>query len=94
MLSPTPSLDPKEAKVNGQPPPQGGYDPRYGQAPPNAAIRPQPGQQVTAPPGSVLDALVTVEEHVLARYCRGFSIDGVIAQTVTIDLSAGQTLWA
>lgn len=46
------------------------------------------------PGGSVLDALVTVEEQVLARYCRSFSIDGVIAQTVTIDMSAGQTLWA
>jgi uncharacterized protein (AIM24 family) len=42
----------------------------------------------------VLEALVSLETHTLARYCRYISIDGVIAQTATIDLSAGQTLWA
>lgn len=43
---------------------------------------------------SVLDALVTLEEEELRRYCRSISIDGVIAQTVQIGLDQGQTLWA
>ncbi|MEO0600446.1 MAG: AIM24 family protein [Myxococcota bacterium] len=41
----------------------------------------------------VLDALVTLEEEELRRYCRSISIDGVIAQTVQIGLDRGQSLW-
>ncbi len=42
----------------------------------------------------MLDALVALETQALSRYCRHISIDGVIAQTASIELSAGQTLWA
>jgi len=42
---------------------------------------------------SVLDALVTLERDELRRYCRSISIDGVIAQTVQLELDQGQTLW-
>lgn len=43
--------------------------------------------------GSVLEAFVTLERAELARYCRDVRIDGVIAQTATFDLAAGQALW-
>ncbi len=43
--------------------------------------------------GTVLNALMTIETEELAHYCRGFAIDGVIAQTATIDLRKGQSMW-
>ena len=46
-----------------------------------------------APEGSALDALITLEEAQLARYCRSIKVEGVIAQTVTLELAAGQSLW-
>ncbi|MEL6178590.1 MAG: AIM24 family protein [Myxococcota bacterium] len=42
---------------------------------------------------SVLDALVALEHEQLARYCDSISVDGVIAQTVTLSLGRGQHLW-
>lgn len=45
-------------------------------------------------PTSVLDALVHLEEAELQQYCRSVSVDGVIAQTVTLVLDRGQQLWA
>lgn len=61
-----------------------------GQQPPHA-IEPH---AIAQQQGTVLDALISLEEAELARYCRSIKIDGVIAQTVTLDLSAGQTMWA
>lgn len=43
---------------------------------------------------SVLNALMTLESEELSRYCREISIDGVIAQTLSLTLEQGQTLWA
>lgn len=43
--------------------------------------------------GSVLEALITLERDQLAKYCRDIRVDGVIAQTVTLDLAKGQSLW-
>ena len=43
--------------------------------------------------GSVLDSLIRLEREELARYCRAITIDGVIGQTASITLGAGQTLW-
>jgi uncharacterized protein (AIM24 family) len=45
------------------------------------------------PQGSALESLITLEEAQLARYCRAIEVDGVIAQTATLELAAGQTLW-
>ena len=42
----------------------------------------------------VMDALNALEAEELARYVRSISIDGVIAQTVNLQLNRGQTLWA
>ena len=57
-----------------------------------------PGGQLTpspdAPGGSVLDAFRELEVEQLARYCAGISVDGVIAQSVTIRLDRGQEVWA
>lgn len=55
---------------------------------------PQPVQQMTAPKGSILDALENLEVEELANYCRSIEISGVIAQSVTVGLSTGQSLWA
>ncbi len=43
--------------------------------------------------GKILDQLVALERAELATYCRDISIDGVIAQTATIEFEAGQSLW-
>lgn len=86
--------------MNGQPPQDGGPPLQGAPAGPpqgGPAIQeqqPQAIQPQQPQPGSVLDALVTLEEQQLAQYCRNIEIDGVIAQTVSIDLSAGQSLWA
>lgn len=50
-------------------------------------------QPSRAPSGSVMEAFETLEREQLSRYCRSISIDGVIAQTVSIELDPGQTLW-
>jgi uncharacterized protein (AIM24 family) len=44
--------------------------------------------------GSVMDAMRHLEEEELAQYCRGISVDGVIAQSVEVELNRGQTFWA
>lgn len=44
--------------------------------------------------GSVLTALENLEREELAQYCESISIDGAIAQSVTLTLRRGQTLWA
>lgn len=43
--------------------------------------------------GSILDALIKVEREELETYCRDFEVGGVIAQTASITLNKGQTLW-
>jgi hypothetical protein len=43
--------------------------------------------------GSMLNALVKVEREELAQYCADISVDGTIAQTVSLTLRKGQTLW-
>ncbi len=43
--------------------------------------------------GSVMEAFQTLEREELSRYCRSISVDGVIAQTVSVELEQGQTLW-
>ncbi|MFB6352257.1 MAG: AIM24 family protein [Bradymonadaceae bacterium] len=43
---------------------------------------------------SVREALETLEREELARYCRDISIDGVIAQSVSLDLDRNHRLWA
>lgn len=42
----------------------------------------------------VMDALNSLESEELSRYVRSISIDGVIAQTVQMELAQGQALWA
>lgn len=42
---------------------------------------------------SVMAAFERLEETELSRYCRSISVDGVIAQTVSIEFEPGQTLW-
>ncbi|MBW1880434.1 MAG: AIM24 family protein [Deltaproteobacteria bacterium] len=44
--------------------------------------------------GSVLDALIALERTELARYCEDISVDGAIAQTATLKLKKGQSLWS
>lgn len=51
-------------------------------------------QRQSAGSGSVMEALETLERDELARYCRSISIDGVIAQSASLELDRGQTLWA
>jgi uncharacterized protein (AIM24 family) len=56
-----------------------------------------PHQQLARQPdndGSVMAAFERLEEAELSRYCRSISVDGVIAQTVSIEFEQGQTLWA
>ena len=43
---------------------------------------------------TVLDALMTLEREELAEYCESVSVDGVIAQTATLRLRVGQSMWA
>jgi len=43
---------------------------------------------------SAIDALMALEEAELAEYCTSISVDGAIAQTVSIRLAKGQTLWS
>ena len=43
--------------------------------------------------GSVLNALMALEERELAQYCDSIQIEGVIAQTVKLVLNRGQKLW-
>lgn len=42
---------------------------------------------------SVLDALIALEKEEIAHYCANMTVDGVIAQTTTITLNKGQSLW-
>jgi uncharacterized protein (AIM24 family) len=43
---------------------------------------------------SVLDALIALERTELAKYCEEISVDGAIAQTATLRLKKGQSLWS
>jgi uncharacterized protein (TIGR00266 family) len=52
------------------------------------------GQLQRQPRGSVLSALEHLERAELERYCESISINGVIAQSVSLTLRRGQTLWA
>lgn len=42
----------------------------------------------------VLNALMSLETDELSHYCRSIAIEGVIAQTVHIQLNRGQSMWA
>jgi len=42
---------------------------------------------------SVLKALIELERAELAEYCEDISVDGAIAQTATLKLKKGQSLW-
>ena len=48
----------------------------------------------SAQEGSVMEAMRSLETEELARYCRDISVDGVIAQSTSLTLDRGQTLWA
>lgn len=50
-------------------------------------------QGAGAPQGSILDALQHLERDKLARYCQDIRVDGVIAQSASIKLGLGQTMW-
>ncbi len=55
----------------------------------------QEGQLVAKPAkSSVLTALENLERDELAHYCESISIDGVIAQSVSLRLRQGQSFWA
>ncbi len=43
---------------------------------------------------SILSALVEIERDELAKYCTSITMNGEIAQSATITLAKGQTLWA
>lgn len=43
--------------------------------------------------GSVMEAFETLETDELSRYCQSIQVDGVIAQTLSVELNRGQTLW-
>ena len=45
------------------------------------------------PPGSVTSALVALEERALSRYCHSICVQGDVAQSATLNMHAGQTLW-
>lgn len=53
-------------------------------------------QQPTTTPqrGDILKALVEIEHHEIAKYCQSLSIDGELAQSVSIRLNQGQSIWA
>lgn len=59
-----------------------------GETPADSARRESPSQ------GSVLKALTEIEYEELARYCESFEIGGVIAQSLTIKLRPGESMWA
>lgn len=44
--------------------------------------------------GSVMRALEQLEHHEIAKYCQELQIDGQIAQSVTVTLGTGQSLWS
>ncbi len=44
--------------------------------------------------GSVMASLESLEREELAQYCREISVDGVIAQSASLTLDRGQSLWA
>jgi uncharacterized protein (AIM24 family) len=44
--------------------------------------------------GGVLEAMRHIEEGQIAQYCSDFTVDGVIAQSVSLTLNQGQSLWA
>lgn len=72
---------------DGQGPP--GHPPHAMQpANPQALQSQRPGD------GSILAALEHLEIEELRRYCQSISIDGEIAQSLTLKLERGQTLWA
>lgn len=50
--------------------------------------------RTSADQGSIREALETLERDELARYCRDISIDGVIAQSVSLGLDRSHRLWA
>lgn len=43
--------------------------------------------------GSILNALVHLEREELANYCESVEVGGVIAQTVSLTLNTGQSMW-
>lgn len=43
---------------------------------------------------SILDQLIGLEREEIAKYCKDIVVDGVIAQTVTLTLNKGQSMWA
>src|SRR5690554_1413070 len=43
--------------------------------------------------GGVLQAMRDIEEGQIAQYCSNFTVDGVIAQCVSLSLGRGQTMW-
>ena len=52
------------------------------------------GQQgALARQGSILDALQHLERDKLAQYCQDIRVDGVIAQSASVKLGMGQTMW-
>ncbi len=53
-----------------------------------------PGQGAMQRKGSILNALEHLERDKLAEFCQDITIDGVIAQSATITLNRGQTLWS
>jgi uncharacterized protein (AIM24 family) len=60
----------------------------------NQLEQPTSGAMTRADEGSILDSFESLETEELARYCRSISIDGVIAQSASLELDRGQTLWA
>lgn len=56
--------------------------------------QPQQGMMQRPQQGSILRALEALEHHEIAKYCQRLNIDGQIAQSVTVELGAGQSLWA
>ena len=44
--------------------------------------------------GSVMDSLEALETEELSRYCRKISVEGTIAQSASLTLDRGQSLWA
>ena len=51
------------------------------------------GQGAMVRQGSILGALEHLERDKIARYCESMTVDGVIAQSASIRLRSGQTLW-
>lgn len=60
------------------------------------AMQPAPSADLSTPApsgGSVLDAFHELEVEQLARYCASISINGEIAQSLSVQLDRGQTMW-